>query len=174
MTTLSAEDLALLGRFEPVLRFNRGEQFFPMDADRFLAAAGLCVQRPDAPPETLVPRGELTAAYFAQPRQEIPGAVYFLSVADPLTVSEMRAFRRTSTLREFHSGPGRLVRVGLAARFFALLFSLLLLLRGRVPGSLAAGSAKFYAASQSRNERYTYYGRVVRSHGYIALQYWFF
>jgi hypothetical protein len=174
MTTLSAEDLALLRRFEPVICFNRGEQFYPMDADRFLAAARLCVQRPDTPPEMLVPRGELTAAYFAQPRREIPGAVYFLSVADPLTVSEMRAFRRTSTLREFHSGPGRLVRVGLAARFFALLFSLSLLLRGRVPGSLAAGSAKFYAASQSRDERYTYYGRVVRAHGYIALQYWFF
>jgi len=174
MTALSAEDLALLRRFEPVICFNRGEQFYPMDADRFLAAARLCVQRPDTPPEMLVPRGELTAAYFAQPRQEIPEAVYFLSVADPLTVPEMRAFRRTSTLREFHSGPGRLVRVGLAARFFALLFSLSLLLRGRVPGSLAAGSAKFYAASQSRDERYTYYGRVVRAHGYIALQYWFF
>ncbi len=174
MTVLSAEDLALLRRFEPVLCFNRGEQFYPMDADRFLDAAGLCAQRPDTPPETLVPRGQLSAAYFAQPRQEIPGAVYFLSVADPLTLAEMRGFRRTSTLREFHSGPGRLVRVGLAARFFALLFSLSLLLRGTVPGSLAAGSAKRYAATQSPDERYMYYGRVVREHGYVALQYWFF
>src|SRR5262249_4883796 len=131
MAALSAEDLALLRRFEPILCFNRGEQFYPMDADRYLAAASLCVQRPDTPPETVVPRGQLTAAYFAQPRQEIPRAVYFLSAADPLTVPELRAFRRTSTLREFHSGPGRLVRVGLAARFFALLFSLSLLLRGR-------------------------------------------
>jgi hypothetical protein len=39
---------------------------------------------------------------------------------------------------------------------------------------LAAGAAQWYQTTQARGERYCYYGRVVRQHGYIALQYWFF
>ncbi|MGZ3681843.1 MAG: hypothetical protein ACXVDI_25050, partial [Ktedonobacterales bacterium] len=172
---LTAEDLALLRRFEPVLCFNLGEQFYPMDVDRFVADASLYVQRPDAEAEEIVPRGKLDAASLSSvPQADVPGAVAFLTAAEPLTATQVRAFRRNSTLKEFHVGPGRLVRVGLLARFVDLLFSLSLLLRGRAPGGLAAGAAVQYQAQQTRDERYAYYGRVVREHGYIALQYWFF
>src|SRR5215469_1624836 len=129
---LSADDLALLRRFEPVLCFNLGEQFFPMDADRYLAGARLCLQRPGKEPEVLVPHGRLDAAGLARsPQADVPGSVAFLSVADPLSEAQVRAFRKRSTLSDFHVGAGRLVRVGLPARFVDLLFSLSLLLRGR-------------------------------------------
>lgn len=172
---LSADDLALLRRFEPILCFNVGEQFFPMDADRFLAGARLCVQRPGKEPEELVPRGQLDASSLARPPQaDTPGVVTFLSFASPLTATQVRAFRKSSTLKDFHTGPGRLVRVGLLPRIIDLLFSLSLLLRGRAPGGLAAGAAVQYQQLQAREERYSYYGRVVREHGFTALQYWFF
>jgi hypothetical protein len=172
---LSADDLALLRRFEPILCFNLGEQFFPMDADRYLTGARLCLQRPGKEPEVLVPRGRLDAAGLGRsPQADVPGSVAFLSVADPLSAVQVRAFHKRSTLSDFHVGAGRLVRVGLPARFVDLLFSLSLLLRGRAPGGFAAGAAVHYQALQAKDERYSYYGRVVRAHGYIALQYWFF
>lgn len=172
---LTADDLALLRRCEPILCFNRGEQFYPMDVDRFLADARLCIQRPNAEAQEVVPRGQLDAVALGQTSQSaVPGTVEFLSVAEPLTAAQVLAFRKSSTLKEFHVGPGRLVRVGLLARFVDLLFSVSLLLRGKAPGGFAAGSAVQYHALQAQDERYTYYGRVVRAHGYIALQYWFF
>lgn len=172
---ITASDLLLLRRFEPVLCFNMGEQFFPMDADRYLASASLCTQRPGKEAEVLVPRGQLDVATLARlSGADLPGSVTFLRVADALTVAQVRTFRKRSTLKDFHVGPGRLVRVGLLSRFVDLFFSLSLLLRGRAPGGLAAGSAMRYQALQAKGERYSYYGRVVRDHGYIALQYWFF
>ncbi|HEX6543940.1 MAG TPA: hypothetical protein VF040_19460 [Ktedonobacterales bacterium] len=172
---LTAEDLALLRRFEPILCFNLGEQFYPMDVDRYLADACLYVRRPDMVAEKIVPRGQLEAASLSHtPEADVPGAVAFLTVAVPLSVRQVRAFHKSSTLKEFHVGPGRLVRVGLLARFVDLLFTLSLLLRGKAPGGLAAGAAVWYHARQTHDERYTYYGRVVREHGYIALQYWYF
>jgi hypothetical protein len=172
---LSADDLALLRRFEPVLCFNLGEQFYPMDVDRFLAGARLWMQRPGMEAEEVVPPQPLDTQTLGKASQvNVPGAVTFLTVAEPLTTAQVRAFRKSSTLTEFHVGRGRLVRVGLPARFVDLLFSLSLLLRGKAPGGLAAGSAVQYRGVQAQDERYSYYGRVVRAHGYIALQYWFF
>ncbi len=172
---LSADDLALLRRFEPVLRFNLGEQFFPMDVDRYLAEGRLFIQRPDKEPEEVIPYRRLNATSLTQASQlDVPGAVAFLTVAEPLSASQVRAFRKHSTLKDFRVGPGRLVRVGLPARIVDLLFSLSLLLRGRAPGGFAAGSAVRYQAMQRQDERYSYHGRVTREHGYIALQYWFF
>jgi hypothetical protein len=69
---------------------------------------------------------------------------------------------------------GRLARVGYASRFVDALFSLTLLLRGRVSGDSAA-SALLTCRQRSRTDRrFPYYGRVVRDGGWIALQYWFF
>ena len=170
-------DLALLRRFEPVLCFNRGEQFYPMSADLYLTQASLWLHRPDADPEMLAPPGKLDDTILTKRRDEIPGSVYYLRVAHAASLAEVRAFRHTSTLREFHTGPGRLVRVGLLARFLDLFFSLSLLLRGNTPGGLAVGAAQRYQTVEqgSGNHRGTWYhGRVVRQHGYIALQYYFF
>ena len=173
-TDLSPDNLALLRRFEPVLCFNRGEQFYPMDVDRYLALAGLSIKRPRETPQSLVERGQLSADLLVERRPPATGAVYYLSVADPLPAKKVRQFRRTSTLKDFHRGAGRLARVGLIGRLGDLLFSLSLFLRGKAPGGLAASSAMHYQALQAQTPRYCYYGRVVREHGYIALQYWFF
>jgi hypothetical protein len=171
----TTDDLVLLRRFEPVLCFNQGEQFYPMDVDRYLADARLYIQQRGLEPEEVASRGQLRAATLGQALPiDVPGAIAFLNFAEPLTTSQVRAFRKRSTLKDFHIGPGRLVRVGLLARFVDLFFSLSLLLRGKAPGGLAAGAAVQYQALQTREEKYTYYGRVVREHGYIALQYWFF
>jgi hypothetical protein len=174
MEYASPDDLSLLRRFEPIACFNVGEQFYPMDAEDYLASAQLCVQRPNRPPETLVPRGHLQPEHLAQVRHDLLEAVYFLNVVDPLSPAQVLQFRRASTLREFHAGQGRLARVGLTARIADLLFSLTLLLRGKVPGGMAAAAALRYQRLQRDNPRYCYYGRVVREHGYIVLQYWFF
>ena len=34
-------DLALLRRFEPIIRYTRGEEFFPMDVARYVEACNL-------------------------------------------------------------------------------------------------------------------------------------
>lgn len=174
MTVLLPDDLALLRRFEPIACFNKGEQFYPMHADSYIKASRLCVKRPNATARTLVPAGKLNPSLLAQMWRDIPGAVYYLQFVDPLSPSQLLTFYRTSTLRHFHAGQGRLTRVGLVARAADLLFSLTLLMRGKVPGGMAAAAAQRYQAMQDEQETYYYYGRVVREHGYIVLQYWFF
>jgi hypothetical protein len=170
----SPDDLALLRRFEPVLCFNRGEQFFPMDVDRYLAKAELFLKPPREDPSLLVPTGHLTVERLVESRPPVSGSIYYLSFAESLPAGEARRFRRASTLKDFHTGPGRLARVGIFSRLGDLLFSLSLLLRGKSPRGLATGAAARYQALQAEGPRYSYYGRVVREHGYIALQYWFF
>lgn len=174
MMMLVPDDVALLRRFEPILCFNKGEQFYPMDADRYIAASRLCVKRPNTAARVLVPEGQLTVARLAQVWRDVPGANYYLQFVDPLSPAQLLAFYRSSTLREFQAGQGRLARVGLMARAGDLLFSLTLLLRGKVPGGMAAAAAVRYQAMQAEREEYYYYGRVVREHGYVVLQYWFF
>jgi hypothetical protein len=172
--TLSQKDLDLLRRFEPIACFTLGEQFYPMNVDPYLAESALCIQRPNDVPEVLVPRGELTIDRLIEPRRDVDGSVYFINFAEALSPKQVIEFYRQSTVREFHAGRGRLARVGLLARLLDLLFSVTLLLRGKVPGGLAADAALRYQAIQEQKEEYTYYGRVVRENGYTILQYWFF
>ena len=69
---------------------------------------------------------------------------------------------------------GRLARVGVLSRVVDALMRLSLFFRG---GGVARGTQA--AAESSYRERmsvdrHPYYGRVVRSGGYVALQYWYF
>ncbi len=171
---LTPDDLALLRRFEPVLCFNQGEQFYPMDVERYLAQAELFVKRPNADPELVVPRGQLDVERLVERRPPVAGSISYLSFTRPASFIETRRFRRTSTLQDFHTGVGRLARVGVFARLGDLLFSLSLYLRGKAPRGLAVGAARRYQALQAQGPRYCYYGRVLREQGYTALQYWFF
>ena len=72
------DDLALLRRFEPVMRFTRGERFFPKDAAPYVQASSLWVQRPGEEPMCLVAEGELTLEKLAEPRSNDFGSVYYL------------------------------------------------------------------------------------------------
>jgi hypothetical protein len=139
--TVGEAEVALLRRYEPILRFSRGEQFYPMDAEEYIRNSQLCVLRPNELPDTIVPRGALTGAQLGRLRYDSPGAIYYLHFVDPLAPAEVQHFRATSTLHDFHAGQGRLARVGLLTRLGDLIFSISLLLRGKVPGGQAAAAA---------------------------------
>jgi hypothetical protein len=183
------ENLAMLRRFEPLVRYTRGERFFPMDVDRYISQCSLWVQRPDGDAELLVPQGELDIDKLIEPRHHGFGAVYFLKFIEPLDLGELArhsfnqavtSIRKALRLRlyeqgdRFRAGKGRLARVGYGSRFVDALFSLTLVLRGRVPGDTSIAAGIIYRNLQAGQERYCYYGRVVRENGWVVLQYWYF
>jgi hypothetical protein len=174
---------ALLRRFEPVIRYTRGESFFPMDVEPYVHACSLWVQQPGREPECLVPEGELTLEKLAQPRSDGSDSVYFLKFIEPLNIAKLAAYRlrqvrhgltKRGSQDRFRPGRGRLARVGYLSRLVDAVFSLTLLARGRVPGDTAAAAVLEYEHILAEKERYCYYGRVVQRNGWIALQYWFF
>jgi hypothetical protein len=175
-----AADKALLRRFEPVIRYTRGEAFFPMEVEPYVRACSLWRQLPDRPAVCLVPEGELTLEKLAEPRTEGFDALYFLKFIEPLDLAALASYQLQEGLKKkdaldiFKAGRGRLARVGHGSRFIDALFSLSLLARGRVPGDTAAAAAIAYRQIFSQNERYVYHGRVIRRNGWVALQYWFF
>lgn len=178
---MSAEaHIALLKRFEPVIRYTRGEQFFPMDVERYVAACSLWVQRSGEEPICLIPKEELTLERLAQPHPDEPGAIHYLKLTDPLSAGELAAYSLQELLASrgsqevFRAGRGRLARVGYISRFIDALFTITLLARGRVPGDTAAAANIAYKRILTEEEHYCYYGRVVRQNGWIVLQYWFF
>ncbi len=175
----SETDLDLLRRFEPVIRYTRGEQFFPTDVELYVQACSLWVQRPQEEPVCLVPQGELTLDDLAQPHPDVFGAVRYLKLTDPLGVAKLATHRLRERLsardphQVFRAGLGRLARVGLLSRFIDAMFSITLLARGRVPGDRATAAALTYKSIMANKEHYRYSGRVLRQDGWIVLQYWF-
>ncbi|MDX1688173.1 MAG: hypothetical protein R3248_09345 [Candidatus Promineifilaceae bacterium] len=174
---------ALLRRFEPIIRYTRGEEFFPMDVEPYLERCSLWQQFPGGEPRCLVPEGELTPETLAEPRLAGFGAIHFLKFITPLNLAELAAYRlqnlqeglkRRDGREQFRAGRGRLARVGYSSRFVDALFQLSLLARGRVPGDTAAAAALEYRRIMADEAHYRYYGRVVRQNGWIVLQYWFF
>lgn len=179
------QELALLRRFEPVIRFTRGEHFFPCDVDDYVAHCSLWRQLPGREAECLIPAEQLTLETLgtfstidqSASREE---AVYFLKFVDPLNVVEMashnRQQRQTDKQTEnlFRPGPGRLARVGYFSRLVDAAFSLALLARGRVSGDTSAAASIVYAQTHAQRPEYRYHGRVVRQGDWLVLQYWFF
>lgn len=172
------DDLSLLRRFEPVLSFTKGEQFFPMDVEPYVEACTLWVQRGRREPERLVRCGELDLERLAYPYPDEFGTVHYLKFTNPLGAAEMVAQSRQQIFQPdqnvFHPGKGRLARVGYISRFIDAIFSLSLLARGRVPGDASAAAVRKYEQTFNSQEGYRYHGRVVRQSGWLVLQYWFF
>jgi len=173
-------DRELLRRFEPVIRYTRGERFFPMAVEPYLQQSSLWKQRPNADAICLVPDGQLTADKLAEPRMDDFDTIYFLKFIEPLDIVHMAAYALQAGMTDqkaedkFRAGRGRLARVGYSSRFVDALFSITLLARGRVPGDTAAAASIAYQQIMATQAQYHYYGRVVRREGWIALQYWFF
>ncbi|HEX7975184.1 MAG TPA: hypothetical protein VF498_12305 [Anaerolineales bacterium] len=183
MNQLSAEDLAFLRHFEPVVRYTRGEHFFPIQVECYIQQCSLWVQRPDKPPELLVPCGELTIEKLIEPRHNEFGSVYFMRLIDPMDVLDLTPYSLNQAVKSltqpeeagvFKAGSGRLARVGYVSRLLDALFSVTLYLRGRVPGDSAAAASLTFKQIMTRQECYTYYGRVLRESGWVILQYWYF
>src|ERR671916_3022898 len=73
----------LLRRFEPVIRFTRGEWFYPMDSEPYVESCSLWVARPGEDAVCVVPAGELTLDKLAQQPEDTTGAVHYLKIRDP-------------------------------------------------------------------------------------------
>ena len=176
----TATDFELLRAFEPIVKYTKGEQFFPMDVARYIRNCSLWVQRANGLQECLVPRGALTPELLVQPRAHEFGALEFLRFVAPQTIQEsVGALSAGSRLHQTHenvfkAGTGRLARGGLLPRFADAIFSLSLLARGRVPGAVAAQAELQYDELQRAQAKYVYHGRVVCQNGWTVLQYWFF
>lgn len=187
---MSAErDRELLRRFEPVIRYTRGERFYPMDAELYIRASALWVLRPDGERVRLVPKGALTPDTLAEPRSEDPRAVLYLKFVEPLPLPQLAAYSLQNNphipsalggggaaAETFRAGRGRLARVGYVPRLVDALFTLSLLARGRVPGATAAAAQIEYdrLLAALDGAPYRYHGRVVREGGWVVLQYWLF
>ena len=176
-------DRALLRGFEPVIRYTRGERFFPMDVDTYVRESSLWVQRLGEEAECLVPEGELTLEKLAEPRSDGFDAVYFLKFIEPMNIAELAAYRLKQvrdqlvdgrTHARFRAGRGRLARVGYLSRLVDAVFSITLLARGRVSGDTSAAASMTYQRMMEEHERYVYYGRVVHQGCWTILQYWLF
>ena len=173
------EQIALLRRFEPIIKFTRGEQFFPMDAEAYIRCCSLWIKRPNEEPRQLIPAGQLTPELLAEPYQDEFGTVRYLQFTEPLKATEMaaKALRRRREAHDetvFNPGAGRLARVGYASRLVDAIFSVSLLARGRVPGDLATAAAEGYGLLLGEDDRHIYHGRVIEEGPWVVLQYWFF
>jgi hypothetical protein len=164
--------LALVRRYEPVLCFTAGEQFFPMAVDDYLAQASLWAPDPAGrePATLLVDHRHLDAGRLAEAARARPGESLFLRyVPGGLSRRELRVWRRRPDRPKF-TGVSRLAAVGLLGRFIDAGMRLSLTLRGRVPGGLAAAAQRQYAAGAPR---YAYHAYVSTDGGYVVIQYWF-
>jgi hypothetical protein len=169
----AGEDLQLLRAFEPILRYNHGELFFPTSVDTYLPECDLWVGKSQRDRTLLVPRGELTPERLAM-YETPPGKSLFLRlVQQPLTPFELARWSRRPE-RPVFKAPSRLARVGIFARLIDAFFNLSLLLRGTVPGGTTAAASIKYEAARAQDPRYVYHGRVLRRDGWIVLHYMYF
>lgn len=165
-------DLSLLRAYEPVIRYTKGELFFPTAVGGYVAQSSLWAADPKGPLTQIVPAGELTLE-----RLSLEGArhrdrrLFLRFVEEPLGHADYVRWRLIPRERLSHIGRfttagvfGRLIDAGLRAS---------LLLRGKVPAGVAAAAETTYR-ERLESDRFTYYGRVVRDGGYVCLQYWFF
>jgi hypothetical protein len=168
------DDIALLRRFEPVLRFTRGELFYPMPTDGYVAACDLLVSAGPGETRVLVPNGQLSLATLAERGTAAMNEALFLRfVQQPLNPFDLARWNARAGKPEFRA-PGRLARVGLAARLLDAGMVVSLLVRGNVPGGTAAAAQIKYEAIRTADSRVSYHGRVIRAEGWIVLHYLFF
>ncbi|WP_067966145.1 hypothetical protein [Nocardiopsis trehalosi] len=164
-------DLDLLRAYEPVLAYTRGELFFPSDVEAYIRCCSLWVEEAGGEREA-VPAGELTVERLGRAEAEWPDRHKHLRFVQESSLrAEARRFRRTA--RPVIPKSGRLAAVGVLGRVVDVLVKLSLLIRGAVPGGVAAAAATRYRDRVAAAGA-TYYGRVIREGGYVALQYWFF
>ncbi|MDG6101721.1 hypothetical protein Daura_38330 [Dactylosporangium aurantiacum] len=163
-----SDDVRLLIRYEPVIRYTAGELFLPTTVDGFLRQASLWRGA-----GCLVPAGELDTGTLAEHGRRLRGEPLHLRFVDrPLRGRAYRDWRRDIGATTIRPGD-RLAAVGLASRLVDAALRVSLLVRGSVPGGTRAAAQVRYAARPSPDVR-PYYGRVSRDGGYLVLQYWFF
>ena len=167
-------DLALLRRFEPIVRYTEGELFFPMSAVPYIDACELWAGTSERDAEMLVPLGQLTAEALPSYAGASPGKRQYLRfVQEPLSGADLARWQRRAGRPRF-TAPSRLARVGIVARLIDAGFDLSLLVRGKVPGGTMAAAEVKYSAIRAADPRFVYHGRVVRQAGWTVCHYMFF
>jgi hypothetical protein len=168
----AAADLALLRTYEPIIRYTRGELFFPTAVGPYVAQCSLWDRAATGASTLIVPAPKLTLERLTEEGIGHPDRWLYLRFVDkPLGRAEYRRWRRGS--RERLSAASRFTTTGVLGRLIDAGFRASLLLRGRVPSGLAAAAERAYR-QHLEADRFTYYGRVIRDGGYVCLQYWFF
>jgi len=165
--------LTLARRFEPVLRYTRGELFFPMPVERYVEASALFRRAPGKKaPELVAPSSTLDLSTLISYSRERGGVDFELHFVDkPLSRSAYRRWRRRSDRPRFQGG-SPFAMVGMFGRIIDSIMRLSLIMRGKVPGGFAA--AAHIRFQESGPLAPTYYVRAIRDAGYLILQYWFF
>ena len=167
-------DLSLLRKFEPVIKYTQGELFFPCAVDEYVKQCSLWMRDEEGLAHNLVPAGQLTLEKLAEHRETPEGQTLYLRFApEPMGPLDYQRWLHRPD-RPIFRAPGRLARVGLIARITDSLFDLSLILRGTVPGGTTAAADVQYRQMQQKDPRNVYYGRVLRRGGYIILHYLFF
>jgi hypothetical protein len=155
-----------------VVRFTRGELFFPTAVAPYVAQCSLWAGGDRGEATLLVAAGQLTLERLVQEVAGHRGRPLFLRfVEEPLGRAEYRRWRQIP--RERLRGAGRFTTTGVLGRLLDAGWRGSLLVRGKVPAGLAAAAETTYR-ERLAGGGFTYYGRVTRDGGYICLQYWFF
>ncbi len=164
--------LDLLRAYEPVVRFTRGELFFPTAVGPYVAQCSLWAEDVAGEARRIVPAGGLTLERLrAEAVAHSSDALSLRFVQAPLRRKEYRRWRHTPRERVLASS--RFTTTGMFGRFMEAGFRASLLLRGTVARGLAAAADVTYR-ERLKSDPCSYYGRVVRDGGYLCLQYWFF
>lgn len=169
----SGADIALLRRFEPVLRFTDGELFLPASVDEYVQCCQLLERGPDRARTVVAAKGSLTIERLVELGADRPRPGQYLRFVDePFTRVQVAKWRLRSDRPRFHNA-GRLSRVGVLSRGLDALSRASLIFRGRnTSGTEAAAETQY--RTLMRPDHHPYYGRVVRDGGYTVLQYWYF
>lgn len=167
------DDLRLLRAFEPVVRFTRGEYFFPVAVQRYVERATLWSDPEDGESVPLARAGSLDLAALAARGATTQGLGESLS---GIVTGEAESGAVIIPVKDRPprlTGGSRLAAVGLLARLVDALNRASLVFRGSVPGGSAARSYLLQRDHLAPDQP-TYHGRVVRDGYWIVCQYWLF
>jgi len=168
------DDLELLQKFEPVVRFTKGELFYPCAVDGYLQRCSLWIRDERGREKPLADEGELSAERLAGFKEVPPKHVLFLRfVAQPMDVLQYQSWRLRPDRPSFQT-LGRMARVGLFSRILDSFVDASLMVRGVVPGGTTAEAQVLYQDIRAEDSRFVYYSRVLREAGYLILHYIFF
>lgn len=156
-----AEQMALLRRFEPLLKFQRGERFYPQAVETYLAASELWEKPPGQSPRRLAAAG---AVDFAALPAGDSASQLFLTLQDAPPGDPCAGDR----LPEAAALPERAQLRGIPSLVSGL-FTLAIQVRVHVPDGLAPRRACLAAGGVD-----VYYARVLAQRDQWILQYWYF
>lgn len=172
-TDQSGDVVALLRRYEPVLRLNKGELFFPTNVEDYVRCCDLFQRGPNGEREVVAARGSLTLDQLVELGAGHPRSGQYLRLVDePFSRIDVTKWRLRPERARFHDS-SRLARVGVMSRVIDALSRASLLFRGKVAKGTEAAAEVLYR-EQMRPDHHPYYGRVVDAGGYVVLQYWLF